>query len=199
MLYFVFGNLGKYLGNFCKTQNFSSSIYSWLKCKSIAWTCKTKISREIWILWIINSFCFFFFFFNQNLSAIPSKRTNTSIACMAANYMIAADYIHCCSQWVSSYIYIYICVENVYYTNYNQYLGKLFVYARFYSWWKLNNVQYDIEDKGLRCAYLRSELIALRNKMYFNATSVSTVNSYTFNFGINILIFIINGIPLYAR
>lgn len=60
MLYFVFGNLGKYLGNFCKTQNFSSSIYSWLKCKSIAWTCKTKISREIWILWIINSFCFFF-------------------------------------------------------------------------------------------------------------------------------------------
>ncbi|PBC29229.1 Putative gustatory receptor [Apis cerana cerana] len=35
----------------------------------------------------------------SNLSAIPLKRTtNTSIACMAANYMIAADYIHCCSQ-----------------------------------------------------------------------------------------------------
>lgn len=96
-------------------------------------------------------------------------------------------------------VYIH-CVENVYYTNYNQYLRKLFLYARFYSWWKLNNnVQYDIEDKGLRCAYLHSELIALRNKMYFNATLVSTVNSYTFNFGINILIFIINGIPLYAR
>lgn len=198
MLYFVFGNLGKYLGNFCKTQNFSSSIYSWLKCKSIAWTCKTKISREIWILWIINNFCFFF---SSLIRTYQQFRQRGLIHRLHAWQRIIwlQLIIYIVARNESPHIYIYICVENVYYTNYNQYLGKLFVYARFYSWWKLNNVQYDIEDKGLRCAYLRSELIALRNKMYFNATSVSTVNSYTFNFGINILIFIINGIPLYAR
>lgn len=67
-----------------------------------------KINREK-MSFVGNQYCIcFFFFFHQDLSAIPLRRTNTSIACMAANYMIATDYIYIVARNEFPRLFVYI-------------------------------------------------------------------------------------------